>query len=220
VKKLIVPDIHGEQSIVSKIKDCRIIEFEKIVFQGDYWDSFNIKFPEQLSTFKGILKLKENFPDKVVLLLGNHDIHYLTNKITYSGYQLEHAAAISAWMRDNLDKFQNSYFCKKTNQLHTHAGLSNSFYERLNLLKPRPEDVELEEWLNSFTIDQAHTLYHKDGYSPHNCISMIRPEGLLSDIYLGDNILMQVVGHTHSNRMRMCPNLLVVDSSHLMEINI
>ncbi len=220
MRKLIVPDIHGRMGIVNKTIDAmKLQKFDKVIFQGDYWDSFDVPFEEQLKVFKRIIKLKNDNPETVILLWGNHDIHYLTNLICYGGFQYNHSAAIRLLMEENFDKFVNCYLCKETKQLHLHAGLSSSFKDKLEKIKSKPDDISIDEWLNSFTIDQAHILYHKDGYTPHNNISMIRPEALLTDIYLDEEFTTQVVGHTGSNRIRIYPNLWIVDSSHCLEVN-
>ena len=73
MKTLVLGDIHGRS--VWKL----IYELEKpdrIVFIGDYFDSFDIKGADQLSNFQDIIKFKESGVCEVVLLIGNHDYHY------------------------------------------------------------------------------------------------------------------------------------------------
>ena len=77
MKKLIIlGDTHGRttwKEILNKEK-----EFDKFIFIGDYLDTHeNITGEQQLENFKDIRKFKEDNKDKVVLLFGNHDFHYL-----------------------------------------------------------------------------------------------------------------------------------------------
>ena len=80
-------DTHGRvlwKEIVAKEKDA-----DKIVFIGDYFDThYDISVDQQIQNFKEILEFKKNNMDQVVLLLGNHDFHYLNEaQEKYSGFQ-------------------------------------------------------------------------------------------------------------------------------------
>ena len=82
---LVIGDIHGQdfwKSIVNEHMDE-----DYIVFVGDYFDSYSIGSKKILDNFRKIIKLKQTYPDKVKLLLGNHDIHYYylnSNYILYN----------------------------------------------------------------------------------------------------------------------------------------
>lgn len=75
---LVIPNIH---ECTSWRKALRHIEdFKKVIFLGNYILSTSredASFKESFADFKHILESKRNNMDKVVLLLGNHDIHYL-----------------------------------------------------------------------------------------------------------------------------------------------
>ena len=51
-------------------------QYDQIVFVGDYVDSYDLSNVLILDNLKKILLFKKALPDKVVLLLGNHDIQY------------------------------------------------------------------------------------------------------------------------------------------------
>ena len=76
MKLIALGDIHGRniwKQILAKEDN-----FDKIVFIGDYFDSKDgISVLQEIENFKEILELKKKFKDKVVLLFGNHDFHYL-----------------------------------------------------------------------------------------------------------------------------------------------
>jgi len=74
-KIIVLGDTHGRskwKEVLRKEPDAT-----KVVFLGDYFDSFDIPFEEQVENFTNILALKKEDPDKIVLLLGNHDFQYL-----------------------------------------------------------------------------------------------------------------------------------------------
>lgn len=77
-KILIIPDVHGRTFWTKAIE--LIDTVDKVVFLGDYLDPYpheNITFNDAVLNFGDILKFKQENEDKVVLLLGNHDMHYL-----------------------------------------------------------------------------------------------------------------------------------------------
>ena len=54
-----------------------IDEVDQVVFLGDYLDPYSregITFEDALIEFEEILDFKKAYPDKVVLLVGNHEI--------------------------------------------------------------------------------------------------------------------------------------------------
>lgn len=74
-KILIVPDVHG-RNFWHKAEEL-IDEVDKVVFLGDYLDPYKheeITFDTALKEFEKILKFKNKYSDKVVLLIGNHEI--------------------------------------------------------------------------------------------------------------------------------------------------
>ena len=76
---LIIPDVHG-RTFGKKALDTG--EYEKVIFLGDYVDPYEfegINTTKAIANFKNILSLKITNPDKVVLLLGNHDMGYLSD---------------------------------------------------------------------------------------------------------------------------------------------
>lgn len=88
MKIIAIGDIHGN-SIWKDI--VASTTFDKVVFIGDYFDSFTIPYQQQIENFKEILDFKRSNINKVVLLAGNHDYHYMNSVTeTYSGYQSLH----------------------------------------------------------------------------------------------------------------------------------
>lgn len=137
-KTVVIGDIHGRsvwKLIVHKENADRVI------FIGDYFDSFNISGVEQIHNFKEIIEYKETaFTDEdtdnqrateVVLLIGNHCHHYFP-EIGYtgtSGYQHGIAPNIMQVVNENRHHLQIAYSFR--NYLFTHAGVSTVFMDNV-----------------------------------------------------------------------------------------
>lgn len=137
MKILICPDVHG-RTFWNEAKTL-INEVDKVVFLGDYLDPYGhegITFEDAVNQFQEILDFKDKYPEKVVLLLGNHDMHYVQTKFM-------NCSRMNAWRRlemhdifmNNIDKFQLVYNYEK--YLFSHAGV---YQEWLDL-----NDLSLED---------------------------------------------------------------------------
>ena len=77
---LIIPDVHGRTFWKTALDTGK---YEKVIFLGDYVDPYVYEGIDNLmaiSNFKDILSLKMIYQDKVILLLGNHDLCYLSDQ--------------------------------------------------------------------------------------------------------------------------------------------
>jgi len=150
LKVITVPDVHGRQYW----KEINPEEYDKIVFDGDYVDQFppmtDIEIEYNLIE---IIELKKNYPNKVVLLLGNHDIQYMFRHEGYScsGYRPSMDLKLNQIFRENKDLFQIAYQIQ--NYIWTHAGISHGWYEY------NKTDIE-RIWKEFNCIDLADTFNH------------------------------------------------------------
>lgn len=129
-------DIHGQDSwkYLEDIYDLHSSEeiktpkFDKYIFLGDYTDSFNVPNNVIYSNFIDIINLKKKYPDHVVLLLGNHELHYLFDfkKYRCSGFRPEMEVDLKELLKSNIDLFQASYRVNKV--IWSHAGITNWWY--------------------------------------------------------------------------------------------
>ena len=104
-KLIIIPDVHGRQFWRSA---ARGHEEEKIIFLGDYVDPYaweEILPGEAFKELRDIIAFKEEHPDNVVLLLGNHDLGYLDPSICTCRRDSYRAEKIRREFEDNLDLF-------------------------------------------------------------------------------------------------------------------
>lgn len=79
-KILICGDIHGRR-FWKRAVERYIKKVDRIVFLGDYFDPYQdegieYEYNDIVANFQEIITLKKENPDKVILLLGNHDLHY------------------------------------------------------------------------------------------------------------------------------------------------
>lgn len=192
-----IGDIHGRdtwEEIVSRNGQA-----DQIVFVGDYFDSFKISIQDQMDNFRQILDYKRRHKDKVILLMGNHDFHYIHPGERYSGYNdtLTYVAGfeIDAAIRDGLLQI-----CHQENGfLFTHAGVTKTWLRGIGVEPDVPKDLAKilnEEFVDNpgaFCFDQRDTSYC--GNDKRQSPIWVRPECLVQDALDG---YVQIIGHTIS----------------------
>lgn len=125
---LILGDTHGRSFWKLAVN---IEQPDKVIFVGDYFDSFDISGVEQIHNFKEIIEYKKSGQSEVILLIGNHDLHYFP-EIGYtgtSGYQRGIAPNIMQVVEENRQHLQIAYSFR--NYLFTHAGVSTVFMDNV-----------------------------------------------------------------------------------------
>lgn len=190
--------------------------FDKIVFVGDYVDSFTVSNIDMLRNLEEIIHFKKIYPEKVVLLLGNHDIQYFVPNQICSGYRPEMKYDFEKLFRDNLDLFQICYYLESKyvsgntlRTLWTHAGVTQGwlrtaknstifnpkyrFYEEFKDM----EFARVDEFLNKLWEFQHPHLFDVDsasgGMSQWAGPLWVRPSILRFENLEGYD---QIVGHT------------------------
>lgn len=134
---LIIPDTHGRtfwKDAVEHSDDC-----ETIIFLGDYLDPYpheKITSFEAKEQLQEILEFAEVNPRRVIMLLGNHDMHYVSD--TYkrlaisSRFDTMMASDFHQIFKEHLERFQLSWECTRNEKryLFTHAGISKGWYQK------------------------------------------------------------------------------------------
>jgi len=146
---IIFGDVHGStywKEVVSEYPDRRYI------FLGDYLDPYEaIENNVLIDNLKEIIQLKKERPDDVVLLLGNHDMHYVDWDFEpCSRYNVGIEMKIHVLFTENRSLF--TYAFQEGNRIFTHAGISQKWFfedfggdiekniaEQFN--NPRPEQI-------------------------------------------------------------------------------
>lgn len=182
-------DIHGKEDW-KKVVDKNPFA-DLFVFLGDYVSTHdNISSEDQINNLDQILKFKEENPDKVILLRGNHDIQHL-------GYYWAQCSGyfpkVAKWMIENKDRFlkltQWVYINDDIKTIFSHAGISNTWLNNNNLELSKINELEPSE-LFGFTPEHYGDIY---GDSVTQPLTWIRPFTLLEDMLESWN---QIVGHT------------------------
>lgn len=198
-----IGDIHG-RDIWKRIVEQEIHATREI-FVGDYMDSYVVPPATQIKNLCEILEYKRENPERVVLLVGNHDFHYLTDLQAYSGYQSEEAEAIKGLLMPAIKNGDMKIAHIEDGYLFTHAGVTKTWLKNYGV-----ETISEEELQLLFEQNQAAFFFDKrdqSGYGEAIFQSPIwvRPKSLLTD--LPDSDLIQVVGHTHQENIE--PSRLV-----------
>lgn len=163
---LVIPDVHGRRFWKEGNPNVYTKDYKLIVFLGDYLDPYydeNINFTDCLQNFKEIIQFKKENIDRVVLLLGNHDLHYVTH-IIQSGRKYGGAPEIPKLFEDNWALFKVMHTISIFNQdiVFSHAPIIKKWIEYCNVLLEDvgqgrymlPTEVyELANFLNYLWID-------------------------------------------------------------------
>ena len=84
MKVLAVGDIHTKTWIIDQVS--KIIDvYDKVIFVGDYADDWGKQPIDTINTWKSLKAFQEKHPDKVELVIGNHDFAYLLSYYPHSG---------------------------------------------------------------------------------------------------------------------------------------
>lgn len=200
MKIIAIGDTHGRYDW-SKIVD-RENDADKIVFIGDYVDTHENIPPEiQLSNLRAILGFKRANPEQVVLLIGNHDFHYLraVNE-HYSGYQIGYCHDFQNEFEIALMEGLMQMAFRHEKFLFTHAGVTHTWADKFSISKETPD--ETINMLFKQQVTPFKFRIGKNGSMSGNDVTQgpiwVRPQSLALDKI--DNFI-QVVGHTNQDSL-------------------
>jgi predicted MPP superfamily phosphohydrolase len=206
MSNLVCGDLHCKTDLAKLVVDkFENGNYDKLVFIGDYVDSFTHSDTQMLECLNYIIETKKRLGDKCILLWGNHEYSYMESHYRASGWRKSIATVVYQLLTENKDLFQWYYFDSGT--LYTHAGVNTRWYKqallKINEKYPEFKIESLFELLdfcqtNSFGTDllcqcgeaRGGYRYDKGG------ILWCDKKELLDDRYFDDVITNQVVGHT------------------------
>lgn len=120
--------IFGYEASTNTGSKTTINDFDKVIFSGDYVDSFDIKNLEINRNLYEIIELKKKYPNIVELLLGNHDLQYLLGAgHRCSGFRPEMQWDLGDMFYKNRNLFSAAYQYK--NYIWSHAGIHRGWYQ-------------------------------------------------------------------------------------------
>lgn len=218
MKILVIGDIHGINNW-KKIIETEL-DFDKVIFIGDYFDSFNVPYLDQMNNFKNICQFKKESDKEIILLIGNHDFHYWRGiQDKCSGYQKFKARIIDIELFENKELFQICYNFE--NFLFTHAGVSSDFLD-LTFGK--------DSWdINNISNDLNELFKYKPNSFAFNGVDNYGDDVYQTPIWIRPNSLIkgtnqelkdkyiQIVGHTPQKEIRKEGNFYFIDALYNYE---
>lgn len=185
-------------------EDYPYMKMDKIIFIGDYVDSFSVNNIVMKKNLEDIILFKKILPDKVVLLWGNHDVQYFIPNQICSGYRPEMKWDLEIIFRESRDLFQMAY--QENDYLWTHAGLSKPILKEMmkyDFLRDLKSEADV---LNEAFIREVPEIFAVDsssgGWSMYGGPLWIRPNDLERD---GVD-LHQIIGHTPQKKLKELEN--------------
>ena len=242
-KILVVPDVHGRTFWKKPVKKY-IDQVDRIVFLGDYLDPYLDEgeeyTPESVfDNLMGIIQLKLDHKEKVILLKGNHDQHY-SSRLFYDLARGSRCDKIN-WdkyhevFNQNKDLFQLAHLenVNGTPYVFTHAGVTVYWLNKVNSKVWRLNDHDISV-ANQEIIDRINLLDFNDMGQEMLAVigkyrSLFRGERTGSVLWAdieehpiatapkayGIDKVFQVFGHTRIDDI----NLDMVSSDHLAMID-
>jgi hypothetical protein len=198
---VVVPDVHGRTFWKP------LMEYGgEIIFLGDYTDPYPTEEISPADAFEGfteIVALKKQYPDRVTLLIGNHELHYYDRSYMCSRFCAEYYDEIHDILTgDTKELFQ---LCKQTGKyLFIHAGITRGWYRRYKDTFSTLGDT-LEEQLNRFFSLDKEAFYevsatYRGGLHENGSPLWADIFEHLSEEAPFDEQLVQVIGHTQISR--------------------
>ena len=128
----IIPDVHGRSFWRDAVKRHPEGNF---IFLGDYLDPYpseEIEDKEAVQGLRDIIQFKKDHPNKVILLWGNHDLHYLyPDELLGWRYDADNAERNAHLFWDNQELFQIAHETEAGGKrfLFSHAGVGRHWLE-------------------------------------------------------------------------------------------
>lgn len=185
-------DIHGRK-VWKEIVDKEIDNTDLFIFLGDYFTSREgISEHEQILNFIDIIAFKQEYPDKVYLLRGNHDMEAI-------GYYWAECrpAFYNTWASYNRDLILNNtqWLVQIDNIVFSHAGITQRWWK--DMQKKFPELTCFEDINNIEPCEMFGFISSKmsdyTGISPTQPLTWVRPSCLCE---YGFPEITYVVGHS------------------------
>lgn len=217
MKIIAIGDIHASRKWEQIVTNN---SFDHVVFIGDYFDTFeDIPGSLQIANFLDICRFKELNPNKVTLLIGNHDYHYMKGVTDrYSGYQRFANIDIQIALEYALDQSLLQVCKTIDNYIFSHAGFTST-WSTDNFTKDVFTSCEaFEKWVNkAFVIHPEQFKFSGwNGYGDDITQGplWVRPMSLQLDSISIDNSV-QVVGHTQQkNGLLISTPFIFIDCLH------
>lgn len=141
MKYLIIGDVHGRDFWREPVKETLNNSDFEIIFLGDFLDCYPFEWDKgfdyethALENFKEIIQLKKDNPDRIILLLGNHDCTYaIGTHICDCRRDKAHYEEIANLFKNNRNLLQlaKEDTINGKHFIFSHAGILKGWVERV-----------------------------------------------------------------------------------------
>ena len=135
---LVIPDVHGRDFWIEPVQQTLENTDARIVFLGDFCDPYPTEFEKgfdyrkkAIEGLREIIEMKKQFPDRITLLLGNHDSYMFNEGKNICDCRTDHRNynAIQKLFQDNKNLFQlaDEATINGCHFIFSHAGIHKGY---------------------------------------------------------------------------------------------
>lgn len=188
MKIVVIGDIHG-RFVWRNIIDKEVADI--FVFLGDYVSDEKTSGNWQIANLESILNFKEDNPEKVILLRGNHDMQHL-------GYSWADCSGLNSYVLEEMSRMKNRFESDTQwiytidNVIFSHAGITKTWLLSIGLTESNINEINKINPNASFGFipdSPCDTI----GTSKTQGVTWVRPNALIMDSIKN---VTQIVGHT------------------------
>ena len=216
---LIVPDVHGRSFWLPAL------DYQgEVIFLGDYTDPYpqeRITNNDAYQVFLKIVDFKQKNPDRVTLLIGNHELHYVNRDFQAGRFSEAYYQQFHEILTGDETKglFQ---ICKQIdNYLFIHAGITKCWYD-LHFQKFQHLGSTLEERLNNVFFEKMHIFHeaawkYRGGWDEAGSPLWADYHEFLDEAEHFDSQIVQIIGHTQliTKEPLIDDNFILLDNRQL-----
>lgn len=240
IHTLIIPDVHGRVFWKKPVEEVLEGSDAKIIFLGDYLDPYLYEFgigdsffssPDKwaeiadqthkvqdrvIDNFKSIIELKKKYPDRITLLIGNHDCGYAVSRdICDCRTDRWNFPKIEILFKENWKEFRlaKSITIGGKEIFFSHAGIHKEFAE--DYFRPHVnKDNVIDFFNNAWETDDYRVLgglgccsFIRGGWGDYGSIVWAdvhewskNPELLPEDRRMEEYDVFQIFGHSQQEK--------------------
>ena len=227
---LIIPDVHGRPFWREAVKRAGDMP---VIFLGDYLDPYPVEGITQDEAWNGLLEiveLKKAQPERITLLLGNHDLAYVQFAIAGTRFDNRNARRNRAFFFENMDLFDLTKTVTTTagKCLLSHAGILPGWIRANAKLLGCGATVEVGARLNELLHDNTKrfaTMMGLADVAQARCGSDLYGSPIWADVseHSKDGFELestfQIFGHTQLEREIITPYWACLDCGRPFLLN-
>ena len=175
---LIIPDVHGRDFWREPVKKVLEDTSAHIVYIGDYTDPYSSEWEPNfdclqhtVDNLKEIIELKKQDPDRITLLLGNHDCGYaIGDTICSSRMDRLHRSELEKLFKENRELFQiaEEHDIAGRHFVFSHAGILKGWVRSVWGDEAESPDFKVVDRLNTaWLVDDWSILNYLGDYDTY-----------------------------------------------------